>query len=243
MSREKVLELMRLVAGNATTKELRVLAKKKYPKLSLHRTLHTTLKQLEKEGVIIFDEVEKRWFMQKLTVGEATTGKTDRLTERLQEEALVLPDLPEEMKNKKVILKVTEDQVREKMNEFEINPNAKIFKIKNPDPNAVYHMDGNKEPIWGSNEDPTRLTVKGKFKYRDRHEIARNIVQSIQEGKTRTTAIMYSSWLSHYQLKKYLRILLENGLINRSGENQYSVTAKGLEFIDAMKKVSEIKFD
>ena len=217
MRGKKVFALFDELGGKATTEEMRVLAKHKYPNLQLYRTLHTALSDLLKDNRVVYDAKTKTWHKVYPDPGP-----------------LVLPDLPPEMEPKKVILKVTEEEVREKMNQFEINPDAKIFKI-----------DGNKEPIWPSEEDPTKVqyNFKGKFKYRDRHEIARSVIESINQGKTRTTGIMYNSWLSHYQLKKYLTILRENDLIRCDENNDYSVTQKGLEFLDAMKKVSEIKFD
>jgi predicted transcriptional regulator len=70
------------------------------------------------------------------------------------------------------------------------------------------------------------------MKYRSRTEIASRILESAAGGATKTK-IMYKAFLSYAQLKEYLAVLEENGLLeyNRS-EQIYKTTQKGRRFLD-----------
>ena len=72
-----------------------------------------------------------------------------------------------------------------------------------------------------------------KMKYRSRTDIFASILQSANNPKgVGITTIMYKSFLSHYQLKKYLSIMLENELIKlEEEEHLYKITEKGLIFL------------
>ena len=96
--------------------------------------------------------------------------------------------------------------------------------------------------------------------YRGRHEIIREILQAVSksgpEGISRTL-IMYRSFLSYFQLKEYLSVLIENGLIERflqqtNGINKrnsngidnekvlYKITEKGLRFLHISKEIESL---
>lgn len=62
MKGKKVLVLFDELGGKATTEEMRDLAKFKFPNLTLHRTLHTTLKDLLKENLVRYDGETKTWY-------------------------------------------------------------------------------------------------------------------------------------------------------------------------------------
>jgi predicted transcriptional regulator len=54
--------------------------------------------------------------------------------------------------------------------------------------------------------------------YRGRHEIIRQILQTVIDSGSEDiliALIMYRSFLSYFQLKEYLSILIENGLVER----------------------------
>ncbi|HKI09555.1 MAG TPA: winged helix-turn-helix domain-containing protein [Nitrososphaeraceae archaeon] len=54
--------------------------------------------------------------------------------------------------------------------------------------------------------------------YRGRHEIIRQILQTVIDSGSEgilIALIMYRSFLSYFQLKEYLSILIENGLVER----------------------------
>ncbi len=70
------------------------------------------------------------------------------------------------------------------------------------------------------------------MKYRSRTEIASRILESARGGTTKTK-IMYKAFLSYAQLKEYLAVLEENGLLAYDKREQiYKTTQKGLHFLD-----------
>jgi predicted transcriptional regulator len=70
------------------------------------------------------------------------------------------------------------------------------------------------------------------MKYRSRTEIASRILESAASGTTRTK-IMYKAYLSYAQLKEYLPVLEQNGLLAYDkGEQIYRTTQKGLHFLN-----------
>ncbi|MEO9319508.1 MAG: winged helix-turn-helix domain-containing protein [Nitrososphaera sp.] len=78
------------------------------------------------------------------------------------------------------------------------------------------------------------------MKYRSRTDIVSQILQTGNGGTTKTR-IMYSAYLSYAQLKEYLSMLTENGLIEHSKpENKYRTTAKGLQFLEAYGKLNDL---
>jgi len=70
------------------------------------------------------------------------------------------------------------------------------------------------------------------MKYRSRTEIASRILESATGGTTKTK-IMYKAFLSYAQLKEYLTVLEENGLLSYDkGEQVFKTTQKGLHFLN-----------
>jgi predicted transcriptional regulator len=70
------------------------------------------------------------------------------------------------------------------------------------------------------------------MKYRSRTEIASRVLESATGGTTKTK-IMYRAFLSYAQLKEYLTVLEENGLLSYDkGEQIYKTTQKGMRFLD-----------
>jgi predicted transcriptional regulator len=70
------------------------------------------------------------------------------------------------------------------------------------------------------------------MKYRSRTEIASRILESATGGATKTK-IMYKAFLSYAQLKEYLSVLEENGLLaHDKGEQLYKTTEKGMRFLN-----------
>jgi len=77
------------------------------------------------------------------------------------------------------------------------------------------------------------LYVKPKNnKGNNRHslEIVRDIL-SVASVRTRKTRIMYQANLSFVQIEKYLRRLLDGGLVDHDGDSCYLITRKGLDFL------------
>jgi predicted transcriptional regulator len=69
------------------------------------------------------------------------------------------------------------------------------------------------------------------MKYRSRTEIAAAILEAANGGATKTK-IMYKAFLSYAQLKEYLSVLHDNGLLEHNEEEQkYKTTGKGIKFL------------
>lgn len=66
------------------------------------------------------------------------------------------------------------------------------------------------------------------------------MLRSIKSGATKTH-IMYKAYLSYVQLKEYLKLLQERELIKyEEGSRVYTITEKGLRFMNAYDKISEL---
>jgi predicted transcriptional regulator len=73
---------------------------------------------------------------------------------------------------------------------------------------------------------------KKKNKNRGRLEIVRDMLSAASE-KTRKTRIMYQASLSYRLLEKYLKSLLESGLVECVDDSFYLITWKGKEFLQS----------
>jgi predicted transcriptional regulator len=78
------------------------------------------------------------------------------------------------------------------------------------------------------------------MKYRSRTDIVATILDAAIGGSTKTK-IMYKAYLSYAQLKEYLTILIENGLLEyEEGELKYKTTEKGLRFMRTYNEIGEM---
>jgi predicted transcriptional regulator len=78
------------------------------------------------------------------------------------------------------------------------------------------------------------------MKYRSRTDIAEMILEAANGGATKTK-IMYKAFLSYAQLKEYLAVLIENGLIEYEDVGQhYRTTEKGLRLLRVYNQVGEL---
>jgi predicted transcriptional regulator len=78
------------------------------------------------------------------------------------------------------------------------------------------------------------------MRYRNRTDIAALILDAA-DGGTAKTKIMYRAFLSYAQLKEYLGVLLENGLLQyQEGEQHFKTTEKGMRFLELYNQVGEI---
>jgi predicted transcriptional regulator len=80
------------------------------------------------------------------------------------------------------------------------------------------------------------------MKYRSRSEIVRSILEAANAGEGASkTRLMYKSYLSYNQLKEYLALLQENGLIDyETGRHSYRITHKGLQLLQLQNKMEEM---
>jgi predicted transcriptional regulator len=78
------------------------------------------------------------------------------------------------------------------------------------------------------------------MKYRSRTDIVATILDAANGGSTKTR-IMYKAYLSYAQLKEYLSVLVENGLLEfEKGTQSYKTTEKGLRFMRTYNEIGEM---
>ena len=85
------------------------------------------------------------------------------------------------------------------------------------------------------------LATKPASKYRSQFRIYVDVMHVIQRenNQAKPTRILYGANLSHDRLIKYLEELKSLGVIQESGtgDKVYSLTQKGIEFMNNFKKV------
>jgi predicted transcriptional regulator len=78
------------------------------------------------------------------------------------------------------------------------------------------------------------------MKYRSRTDIIGLILEATKGGLNKTK-IMYRAYLSSMQLKEYLMILLEKGLIEyEEGQKTYRTTTKGIRLLRIFNNMEEL---
>ena len=78
--------------------------------------------------------------------------------------------------------------------------------------------------------------METELKRRDKHDIVLDILKIARGGK-RKTQIMYKAKLSYSQLKEYIELLNDKGLLE-SNDGFYHTTRKGLDFIRTYEEIS-----
>jgi predicted transcriptional regulator len=80
------------------------------------------------------------------------------------------------------------------------------------------------------------------MKYRGRSEIIAVILETANDSSgVNKTRIMYKAVLSYTQLKEYLSLIIENGLLEYlEGEHTYRITEKGIHFLQIYNKIREL---
>jgi predicted transcriptional regulator len=74
------------------------------------------------------------------------------------------------------------------------------------------------------------------MKNRGRTELASDILEAANGGATKTK-IMYKAFLSYAQLKEYLAMLIQNGLMTYDTEDIYRTTSKGIRFLESSRQL------
>lgn len=78
------------------------------------------------------------------------------------------------------------------------------------------------------------------MKYRSRTDIVSQMLEAANGGASKTK-IMYKAYLSYAQLKEYLSMMLENGLIEYvQGEGLYKTTHKGTKFLGIYSQIDSM---
>ena len=92
-------------------------------------------------------------------------------------------------------------------------------------------------------ENPNRYARHEK--YRNRMEIVGDILNTVAEsnnnGHGNKTKIMYMAMLSYAQLKEYLSLLVQSGLLDYDSKEDgtYKITEKGMNFLKRYNDISE----
>lgn len=78
------------------------------------------------------------------------------------------------------------------------------------------------------------------MKYRSRTDIIAMILQSANNGATKTR-IMYGAYLSYAQVKEYMEFLQQKGLLKyETGTGLYTLTETGLHFLRVYNEISDL---
>ncbi|MFL6421114.1 MAG: winged helix-turn-helix domain-containing protein, partial [Nitrososphaeraceae archaeon] len=78
------------------------------------------------------------------------------------------------------------------------------------------------------------------MKYRSRTDIVGLILEAANGGATKTR-IMYKAFLSYAQLKEYLTVLLEKGVLEYEEETQlFRTTEKGIRLLQMYNQFDEM---
>ena len=83
------------------------------------------------------------------------------------------------------------------------------------------------------------------MKYRSRSDIVGLLLEAANGGGATKTKLMYKAYLSFNQLKEYLTLLVENGLIEYEVGQTYRTTEKGMRVLhlqNAMDEVAPVSF-
>ncbi|HYT02149.1 MAG TPA: winged helix-turn-helix domain-containing protein [Candidatus Acidoferrum sp.] len=79
------------------------------------------------------------------------------------------------------------------------------------------------------------------MKYRSRSEIVGLLLDAANGGGATKTKLMYSAFISFNQLREYLSLLVENGLIQyEQGMHTYRTTEKGMRLLNIQNKIDEV---
>jgi predicted transcriptional regulator len=82
--------------------------------------------------------------------------------------------------------------------------------------------------------------MAGIMKYRSRTDIMSQMLEAANGGVSKTK-IMYAAYLSYAQLKEYLTVLVEGGLIEHHPiEQKYKTTEKGLKFLRTYSQIGQM---
>jgi predicted transcriptional regulator len=78
------------------------------------------------------------------------------------------------------------------------------------------------------------------MQYRSRTDIVSQILEAANGRGTSKTKIMYKAFLSYDQLKEYLKMLVENNLLDYDSKSQtFKATVKGHKFLQTYKQMEE----
>lgn len=79
-------------------------------------------------------------------------------------------------------------------------------------------------------------------RYRGQHEIMFSIMEACnQDGGERQTKMMYNAYVSHAQLKQYMKRMMEQGILEKVPlSDRYGLTGKGRRAFELFKELDGI---
>jgi predicted transcriptional regulator len=78
-------------------------------------------------------------------------------------------------------------------------------------------------------------------KYRSRSEIVGILLDAGNGGGATKTKLMYHAFISFNQLREYISLLVENGLIQyEEGKHTYRTTEKGMCLLHLQNRIDEV---
>ena len=78
------------------------------------------------------------------------------------------------------------------------------------------------------------------MKYRSRSDIVGLLLAAANGGGATKTKLMYKAYLSFNQLRDYLTLLVENGLIEYEVGQTYRTTEKGMRVLHLQNEIHEV---
>ena len=79
------------------------------------------------------------------------------------------------------------------------------------------------------------------MKYRSRTDIVKLILEAQNGGGANKSKLMYKAFLSFAQLKEYVTLLLENGLLgHEEGNHFYRTTDKGMRLLQIYNRMEDL---
>ena len=79
------------------------------------------------------------------------------------------------------------------------------------------------------------------MKYRSRSEIIGLLLNAAIGGGATKTKLMYSAFISFNQLREYLSLMVENGLVQyEEGMHTYKTTERGMRLLHIQNKIDEV---
>ena len=78
------------------------------------------------------------------------------------------------------------------------------------------------------------------MKYRSRSDIVGLLLEAANGGGATKTKLMYKAYLSFNQLREYLTLLVENGLIEYEVGQKYRTTEKGMRVLHLQNEIDEV---
>jgi predicted transcriptional regulator len=79
------------------------------------------------------------------------------------------------------------------------------------------------------------------MKYRSQIDIFASILELATEKGVRLTKLMYLTFTSHKQIKQFLKLLIDNGMLEYDNKQRfYRATKKGLRYLELYREMGEL---